>query len=461
MNFITILQEMAATHMDNSVGELMAKGRVIDAVRKYIKNMESKNATIAKNSTAVTNKIREGRAPKSLKIDKKILDEIPNERWDEFDEIYRKTVSGEGVKKSYKTQKGKTIKTKDGEEIVITSGQKQKVIKDELETKMLRIKKEFEDQLSKVENEVEKERIKEHIRGLDIAIDGLRETHRRPVLDADPKDLKNRYDKITKEYKAKNEDYDDNFVKRFEAMNKEVIDLYKKLLNTTKDPRRKESIRKDIEMLKGMKPFRGNIKEGNVFIPYDDKMKMLSEAIQYEGTNFSENYVFSGFVKSFYKDKETYGLELTEEIYTIIYGEDINAITSCLVEHEEFLDKAGASKSSLLFEGCSEIPRELSESVWDVIKQFGGAYIGKIQKFLGQGVSWAKELMSKGISFFTDLPITQIAVPAIAIAGGITAGVKLINKIRKKAGKNPLSKEEKENFKEALKAKKDEVAKYV
>lgn len=628
MNFISILQEMAAAHMDQEVGDLMARGEVEEAVKKYIYNMVKKKAKIARTSTAVTNKIREKRVPKALKIDPETLKKIPEHKWDAFDKAYERIVKEYQDKKSLDLStkiKGHAVKTKEGEEVGITSGHTQNLIKQDLVKTIAKAKIEADKKLADATSDAERERIKENLAGLEILYNSFRETFKgRGVLDADPKKLKQRYnriqtqaelmrdpellkqeienlkkaldkdktsagranirkkierlenaksklkedfeeltnllqeevskDKITaiiqnsfdkakskmdkepeitvKEFEklfdfAINEysnqlesqkgiipreaiiiakqqisnlkklrdnaervviadpeiakDIYDQVAKIFnykkesveehqEEINEELTDKqfdelislaikkYEKLLQITTDEKEKKVAQEGIDRLKKIK--RNTIKEQKVFIPYSTKMYLIMEGIHYQGTHFSENYLFSNFVKAFYQDKQKYGIELTEELYKEIYGEDIEILTSCLKEHEEFVNKAGESKQALLFEGYA-VDAELSEGVWDVIKKFGGASIGKLQRFLGKGVDWAKELVSKGTAFFTELPIAQIAVPAIAITGGVIAAVKLINKIRRKAGKNPLSKEEKEKFKETLKANKEEVADYI
>lgn len=521
MNFITLLQEMAATHMGDEVAKLMIKGEkseseeekksyIKKAVEKYIQNMLDKKAKVAKTSTAVTKKIKEGRPPKSLKISDTQLGKISKESWDKFDEIYKEEAKDHFVSKERKkseTQKGQAVKNKEGEEVGMTGGQRQDVIKRELSRAIYKAKTDLEKGLENAKSDEEKKNFEEYLKGLETLYKGFQASGVKGILKHDPEKKREQYKKIQTQREilkdperinleieklekekenAKTPKEKRRFDQRISKLKKQKENLgeavsyntsdelkkinksiYDKLIKLAKTYKKGSEEQKNILKLAKQASSMGSVNSGvvreyvEIYIPSDNKMSMMAEGINYQGAHFSENYIFSKFVKAFYNDKNKYGTELTEDIYKKIYGEDVSVLISLLKENEEFLNEAGQSKSSLIFEGYSELDNELVEGIWEQIKKFGGASIGKLQNFLGKGVAWAKELVSKGTDFFTELPIAQIAIPAIAISGGIAAGAKLINNIRKKAGKNPLSKEEKEKFKELVKQKENEVEKYI
>lgn len=464
MNFITMLQEMAAVHLDDKIADLIISGDIEKAVVEYIGNIVSKKATLAKSSSATTKKLKEGRPPKSIKISPEKLEQIPPTAWDKFDEVYKQKVVRfrSDDESTRKQSKGTVVKTRGGDDIVITSGQKQKVIKDDLAKKVLALIKEREADLEKEDDKDIQRDIHDHLRALHGMLEGLHATRTgRAVIPGDPKKLEQRYKKIGDEYKKKNmkESLGEASMSPYNL----IVDGIDKLISVTENPLEKNRyIKMKKDFMSGLSNVsRNSIKENiKLNIYYGNKMFALMEAEDYRGRYFAENYYFSAFSRAFKKDVDTYGIDLTEELYEDIYGKDILYITDAIKENEVFFESIDSTRSHLLFEGYG-MDQDLSEGVWDIIKKFGGASMGKIQKFLGQGVGWAKELMTKGTAFFTELPIVEIAIPAIAITGTIIGGVKLINKIRKKANKAPLSKEEKEKFKEIVRSKEEEVKKYI
>lgn len=174
------------------------------------------------------------------------------------------------------------------------------------------------------------------------------------------------------------------------------------------------------------------------------KIKMMAEAFEYKGAYFLENYVMSHILKSFVKDAECYGIEETAEMYQDMYGYETYPIFEYMVENEDMLVEASKIKNNLLFENYSidEGILDFLKGLWGKIKEFGAPIVSKIGTFLSSGFTWAKELATKGIAFITSNPIAKIAVPAVAIAGGLAGGIALINKLRKKRKKPKMSKAE-------------------
>lgn len=472
MNFISILQEMAAVHLDDAVADLMIAGDIEKAVHQYITNIRAKGATIAKSSSATTKKLKEGRPPKSLKMSTEKLEQIPANAWDAFNDIYKEAVKeGQGGKTPERKQsKGTVVRTRSGEEIVVTSGQKQKVIKDDLAVKVLALIKELEAKIEKEDDIAKVKDFESHIKALRIMLEGLHATRtgRAVITDTDPKILQQRYKKIGDEFKKKNmgESQSINEVRINEY--EQIVDAANELIKITKDPEEKARLCRIINTFSrriGIKPKKIYIDDKvdenvKLNIYYGNKMMALMEAEEYEGRYFAENYYFSAFAKAFKKDCDTFGLELTEDLYKMIYGEDILIITEAIAHDQDFFEGIGDHNSHLLFEGYG-FDEYLSEGVWDTIKDFGGVSLGKITKFLNKGAGWAKKLMETGAAFFLNTSITQLVVPAIAVAGTVVGGIKLINAIRKKAKQSPLSKEEQDKFKEAVRNNREEIRKYI
>jgi hypothetical protein len=92
------------------------------------------------------------------------------------------------------------------------------------------------------------------------------------------------------------------------------------------------------------------------------------------------------------------------------------------------------------------------KGLWDKLKDFGGGAINKLKDLVGK-VPWAKDIISKGATFFKANPIAQVAVPAVVLAGGAAAGWKLLKKLKGK-------KANKEEFKEVIEKNKDKIKKY-
>jgi len=80
--------------------------------------------------------------------------------------------------------------------------------------------------------------------------------------------------------------------------------------------------------------------------------------------------------------------------------------------------------------------------LWNKLKSLGKGVFDKVAPFVKSGFSWAKNLVKQGVSFIANNPIARIAVPAVLLAGGAVAAVKLINKLRKKSNKKPMNKKE-------------------
>jgi len=468
MNFNSIINEMAAIHFDDEIGTYMVNNEVEKAVMKYIKNILSRKGKLANFSSATTKKIKAGNYSKGLKISKDILKKIPVERWDEFDKIYKNKVSNNGVKNNKsKTMKGKEVKTRSGESVIITSGQKQQKIKDKLEKNLIKIIKETQAEKEKATSPLAKAKFDDALRALTIMYDGLQVSRTgKALIPGDSKKLRERYKKISSEMAKKIEAKknkkvtesveDDKFLLDIDEFLKELSEF----LKITKDEEIKKIILGQIDKVKKIavdyKKEKGMVESVKEFtnLPSTIKERLIMEAEEYKGFYFMENYTMSTFLRTFVKDTEIYGDKLTRDLYKDLYGENINEVLQYVTED---FKKEIKNTKSLIFEGCSNIDTELTESIWSIVKSVGGGALGILGKFLKAGAPWAKTLLKTGASFFASSSIAQIAVPAILLAGSIGGGVKLINKIRKKSKLNKLSDEQMVAFKKATEQSKEKL----
>ena len=194
--FKGLLDEMAQAHIDNQVAQYILDGSFEKAVQRYIDNIEKKGGKLSKTSSGTTKKMRKQNYAENLQADKELADKITDEMWNKFDEAYKKQIEGE-VDTERKTTKGKVRKTAEGKAEVKTSGQSQKIVKSNLEKKLVKTRMEYEALLKKTEDEDKKNEIQEHINGLNIMIKVLRQSATKAPLPSKVQDeLKRRYDKI-------------------------------------------------------------------------------------------------------------------------------------------------------------------------------------------------------------------------------------------------------------------------
>lgn len=236
--FKALLNEMAQAHIDNQVAQYILDGNFEKAAERYIDNIEKKGAKLPKTSSGTTTKMRKDNYAKNLQADEQLVDKITNDMWDKFDAAYKEAVAGD-VPAERKTTKGKAQKTAEGETEVKTSGQSQKAIKSSLEKKLVKVRMEFEALLDKTEDEDKKEEIQEHIDGLNVMIEALRQ--KGAALPPKVQDeLKKRYDKIQSTVKKKmgqedDEDEDDEDDTYDEEEAKRAVDKIRAKLAGMKD----------------------------------------------------------------------------------------------------------------------------------------------------------------------------------------------------------------------------------
>lgn len=451
MNIKEILFEMAASHLDDAVADKMIAGDIEGAVLQYLDNIKAKKGTIAKSSSATTKKLREKKYSKSMKMSIEKAEKIPVAYWDMFDKAYEILLTGDTTikQKERDSKKGSIAKTKTGEEVISTSGQKQKKIKDDLSQKLVTLIKEREAQLDVEEDADKLKDISDHIRALYVMLEGLSASRSgRSILKIDAVELQKRYRKISDQFRKKN--------MTEEVNSGELINLVDELIKETENEEEKRKyINMRRELKKILRAYKVNEDTTPFFIPSDYRTKALSEALEYEGYNIEENYLFSSFAKAFRKDVETYGNEDARDLYESMYGENIHDILD-IISEDVFFNSIAGIEHPLLFEGYG-LNVELTEGVWSNLLKFGGKSLSSIKKALGAGTGWAKEVLSKGVGFFVDFPIAKIAIPAVILAGGVKGAIKFINNIRKKSKLDPLGKEELEKFRDEVKNNRREI----
>ena len=210
--------------------------------------------------------------------------------------------------------------------------------------------------------------------------------------------------------------------------------------------------------------------------------KMLMEATGYYGDNFWDNYILSHLVRTFAKDMQEFGEETAISMYTAVYGKQTEELFEYMAENDEMLFEAAKIEGIFLFEdigeknlyeagllftaasgigggGRSAISKFLG-GLWGKLKDVGRQAFSKITPFLQKGFTWAKELVKKGASWFATSPIGKVAIPAILTAGSLVTAIKLINKMRKKAGKKEMTPQEKEALEKVVERNRQKIERY-
>lgn len=88
---------------------------------------------------------------------------------------------------------------------------------------------------------------------------------------------------------------------------------------------------------------------------------------------------------------------------------------------------------------------EFLAKAWGKIKEYGKDVLENLSAYIQKGATWATSIATKGISWLGTASPVAIAIPAVLLAGaGIGGGIVLVNKLRKKAKKAALTKQEEE-----------------
>ncbi len=210
------------------------------------------------------------------------------------------------------------------------------------------------------------------------------------------------------------------------------------------------------------------------------KEKILKESYGYKGHYFWENYMLSNLVRTVSKDLKAYGdPNVVLDMYTSLYGDETKPLFETMIENEEALHEAAKIKGTLLFEGVGEknIEKYLNEvhilpigagslgigallkTLWSKLKFLGGGMLANVGSFLKSGFGWAAELIKNGAAWVAKTPIINVAVPMLLVTGGLKAAKALVNKLRRKAGKKPMTPEENKQFEEIANKNKNKIEK--
>lgn len=498
---ISSLDEMAQAHIDNAVIDAIKDGNFEDAAHRYIDNHGS--AKVASKADATINKVMKGQLAKTMKADPEKVKNVSNDEWEKFKQAYVKIQGTEGqTTRSYKTSKGQVQKAT-GE--VKTSSQSTTKTMEKLDDKIQKVYNEWKAKLESAATDEEKEDAKSHMSALQILSDGLQYAKKgkaplEPVTQEDLDRIKEKFAKIGKNYVKKQgkeaEVEDQKIAQGMEQAHKNIMQR----ITGIKDLEDIEDLVQDFRERKAAREAR---KGSDVAGPDIEKLKeemivkgeALAEGLAYEGVNFWENYVGSALIKMFNEDVKKLGAKEAANSYIDVFGEETLPIFKYLAQNTTELNEAANIKGLFLFEtvgnrnlnnyltelnkidavtqlakkgakpgmlslaGSGKKVAKFLKGAWDKIKEFGGPIVKRLGLFLGRGVKWAKNIAQQGLEFIWSNPVTKVAVPAIALAGTIGGGIALVNKLRKRAGKDKLSKQEEAQFRETAEKKEDELEK--
>ena len=479
------IKEMAQSHFDDKVADLILNSKYDEAAQAYIDNHGT--AKLATTPKITINKLRKGEFAKGLKVDQEKVKKISDRQWDEFIKAYEASVgSGGSEKRKYEKSIGKVDAATGEVKTSATATAKGTAAKaTKLEEKVIKLIKEFDALVrNKDLPEAKREEALAHVDGLDVLLQSIQfakagRSLMPPQSEEEVKKLKERYEKIGKTYSERNKvrtDVEGEAEPEFdEEIAKKATDRLIARLNAITDLDDVDQAWRDWVARKREMKERLTKKETQTSESINLKGKILAESYGYEGVDFWENYTMSAVVRMFNEDCNSFGTKTATELYISLFGKKTTPIFEHMANNKVILEEVAKTKGFLLFEevgynnvlmedlptvikGGGSLPQEkvsFLKSLWDKVKSWGMPIVDNLGKFLKKGVSWAKDIAQKGLTWIAESPIASIAVPAIAIAGGIGAGIALINKLRKKKGKEKLSQKEEEELK-SLAYEKDE-----
>lgn len=477
--------EMAAADLTADVIGLLKNGKPVEAAEAY----QGKPGGIA---TTI-----KGLFKKDPNFDKQVLLDFakavkPDISKSSYQGLEDTLITGE-------VKNRKAVKGSEGPGGLRTSSQStQKTIKKAID-KIYKIRQEVLAQAKQAEQDGDEESERKYVsqlEGLDALLQSAEYVQKsgKGVIEGKPEKMKQRYNKIAKEFKAKfgteynipklpseKEEYDPKDAeealrnlskrraKRYDPFSDDEdmetpVDYY--------DPRTQDRLKKELE----------KEKEEEQDESLNLKGKILAEGLEYKGSYFWKNYIMTSLMKSFSKDLEIFG-EDTKFLYAEAYGLMAYPIFEYMQENEKVLNEVVKIDKPLLFEeygynaimeigpataanlaaggGLSGTQRKVGflRGLWDKIKNFGGPLVDKLSGALGAGLSWVKNLTSNGLSWLASNPIAQVAIPAVVLTGSAIGAVKLINRLRRKSGERKMSKQEVKQLKQAAAEKSDIISK--
>lgn len=482
------IKEMASQHFDDEILDFILKSEYALAAQKYIDNQQDAGYKVPKKATATVNKLKKQEFSKSFTADQEKARKIRSDEWDKFSQAYEQ-ITGAGEKREYKTQKG-SIDKATGE--IKTSGRDPKEAAQKLRDKVAQLGNEFKDLADNATSKVEKEELLSHFEGLKIIFDALGNTMRGlptfpPEREEEIRKLEQRYERIGKVYirkAGKSEDEMDAVTPQERAM---AVSRVKARLTGVRDFDDVEDLWKEYFQIKKERE-KERVGKSDVFSLRTESLnvkgKILAESMSYKGSNFWANYFLSNITRSFIRDKEVFG-ENTKDVYISTFGLSTEPLFEYMEENSSILTEAlNIYKGEFLFEEYAydvinetldvlqlsggdsggggsfkktSLLRGILGGLWRRFKDLGSNVFSRLGTFVQTGAEWAKQLVSRGLGWLNTLPIPAAVIPSVLIGGSIVGGIALINRLRKKAGKKRLSKQEQEQFRTIAAKKKPEL----
>ena len=514
------IDEMAQQHFDDEVVNLIKSGEFEKAAEKYIENHGS--GKLAQKATATTGKLARGDFAKTLKANPEAVSKINKTQWDSFNQAYADLMgTGDQEKRGYKKTKG-TVDSATGKiKTSAQSGASRAASINKLEAKLQKIGAEYQKKLEDAETDEEREEIQSHLDGLEILGQALQNTKKGkgslpPESDAEIKKLEDKYAKIEAAMGKKMDrpvaKYGDDETRTDDEQEKVEQEAQRRLKKRMHPGLRTlDDIEDEIEAFRKRKEMMSKARQDILPPKMEEAMKnsgkILAESLEYTGVNFWENYAGTMLVRAFNEDAKSLGYKEAANVYVQAFGEETLPIFQYMFDNQELVEEACNIKGNFLFEvnglqalntylyevspvvltaGPGGISRAASEGVkkamsggvkmaktgkksglagflgglWDKIKEWGAPIVKKLGAAVTAGAKWAKDIATQGLNWLHTNPIARVAVPAVAIAGTIGGGIALINRLRKKAGKEKLSKKEQEQIRQTAERKEDELKKY-
>lgn len=489
--------EMAQQHFDDKVVNLIKAGKYKEAAQRYIDNHG--NSKVPQKAEATTKKLQTQKFAKTLKARPEQVEGITDEEWSKFNTAFSELQGTQlQTKRGYTKTKGK-VETSTDEIKTSRSGIKSHGSKIEsLETKISRLAKEFGTIKTNAEDEKTKQEAQEHIDGLKILHDALQ--HVKKGENVLPPETKEEIEKLKERYKKIGKAYIEKFKPRLDVTGEEEPaydeEVAKSAIQRLVDKMNGVKDLEDVDALWGdWAKRKRQLQDKEANRAKDVQMKenlnlkgvLIADGTQYEGVNFWDNYIMSGLVRGFNEDIKQLGVDKTISMYVEVFDIDTLPIYEYMISNLTLLNESANMKNYYLFEevGYNNIINELDltttksalmgggfnavkktpkiieflKGLWDKIKQFGKPIVDKLSKFVGAGVTWAKNIATKGLAWLQNNPIARVAVPVVALAGGIVGGIALLNKLRKRAGKEKLTKQEEDQIADIAKEKENELKK--
>ena len=480
--------EMAQQHFDNRILNMIKNGKYKEAAEEYMQNMRNRGYKVSATPGGTIKKLRRGDIKANFGGDAELAKQISDSQWTEFESAYKEIAAEQGIEKKYGTgtPEGGRTHRKD----------KEKGMRKKYKDQLRQIKKEieyFKNVRSRARTNRQKQDAEEAIEGLKVLARGVKQiidTGQAPLKD-DPERIQKRRNLIKKKFadpekqEVKSQDDEDMEEIEAEPTEKEREAAFSEIRRRTTGVPDFEDDEENWREWHRQKKEREKRDVPSVPENLRQKENMLKEAYGYEGVYFWENFTGSFLVKMFNEDVKRVGPKKAKNLYTFAFGKESEPLFEEMASEPELLNEAANIKADLLFENQGNINEAITKGpasgggvipagvgagskggilsflsgIWSKIKEFGGGAVEKLSAAAASGLSWARELASKGMGALAEMGIPSAVVPAVAIAGSAAGAIALINKARKKKKKKELSQQEKEKIRELAKQKESQINK--